>query len=476
MEVGAAQGGAGGRHRRRRPSRLAGRGSGEARSGRGGAVPAETGARVRGGGRGARFLSGDRPIRDRRRDQQHLQEARPHPQGAQHRLLPLLRDHREPPGGAGEDRQHPFGRTADPRPGQPGSAGDRACDRRPLPPDSRPHLDAVVLDPGLQVRLRLGGGVLRRPDPAHLRGRDRPLLRPAHELARLLAGPLHADLQLRRPLAAQAGAGGNGVRHRPELRRAVRRARERRPRPLPRHDRVLPGGRQVPPGRSSQVRGLLGAGDHDCPRRPLLGLRQARDGRRLPPDGGAGRPPARRAPGCRRTLCEPHPAAGGALRDAGSRSQLQTRADGVPPPAEAAGAGAEDPAGPSAGGDRRGRRCAAGGGHPPHAGRRGAGAERVRRRVRGHQPVRRRGGPGVGVPARDVRRRDAGATSGIPRRTPSRPSRHRHRRHPPTMPCSTRRRRRLRVRPSAIPSRGAHRHPTCRPAGSTGSTPLSGQR
>ena len=424
--MGAAQGRAGRRHRRRRPSGMAGRGPGQARSGRGGTVPAEARVRGRGGGPGARLLPRHRPLPDRRRDQQHLQEIRPHPQGAQHRLFPLLPGDGEPPGGAGQDRQHPLGRTADPGAGQPRPAGDRACDRRSLPPDPRSHLDPVVLHPGLQVRLRLGRGVLRRPDAAHLRGRDRAVFRPAHELARLVAGPLHADLQLRRPLAAEAGARGHGVRHRPELRRAVRRARRRRRGRLSRHHRVLSGGGQVPPGWAPQVRDLLAAGDHDRPRRPLHGLRQAGHRRRLPPDGGAGRPPAGRSAGCRRALCQPRPLAGGALRDDGRRPGLQARADRVSPPAETAGTGADDPAGPAAGGDRRGRGCAAGGGHPPHARRRGADAERVRRRVRGDQPVRRSGGPRVGVPARHVRPPHAGRGNVTPRGTGVP-----HRRHDP---------------------------------------------
>ena len=46
----------------------------------------------------------------------------------------------------------------------------------------------LVLDSRLQVGLRLGAGVLHRPDASHLRRGDRSVVRPADELARLLAG------------------------------------------------------------------------------------------------------------------------------------------------------------------------------------------------------------------------------------------------------------------------------------------------
>jgi hypothetical protein len=75
----------------------------------------------------------------------------------------------------------------------------------------RAHLDAVVRHARLDVGLRRGGGVLRRPDAAHLCAGDRAFLRPADELARLQPGPLHARLQLRRAFAAEAGARGDAV-------------------------------------------------------------------------------------------------------------------------------------------------------------------------------------------------------------------------------------------------------------------------
>ena len=178
----------------------------------------------------------------------------------------------------------------DPGARQPRPAGDRAAGGSALPPDPRPHLDPLVLDARLQVGVRFGARVLRRPHAPHLRRGDRSLLRSADELARLLARRLHAYLQLRRPFAAKAGARGDLLRHRAELRRPVRRAAQWRPGTLSGHHRVLSRGGQVPPGRASQVRRLLGAGDHARPRRTLLRLRQAGDGGGVPPHGGAGRP------------------------------------------------------------------------------------------------------------------------------------------------------------------------------------------
>ena len=227
VEVGADQGRAGGGHRRHRPPRLAGGVARQAGTGGGGAVSAQAGTH-RGGRRpGAGGVPGQRALSDRRRDQQHLQEVRPRPQGAQRRLRSLVRSNRAAAAGVGEDRQHPLRRAPDPGPRQPRPARDRAADGRPLPPDSGPHLDPMVFDSGLEVGFRLGAGVLRRPDAAYLRRGDRAVVRSADELARLSAGRLHADLQLGRPFAAEAGAGSDPIRHRAELRRVVRRAAQR---------------------------------------------------------------------------------------------------------------------------------------------------------------------------------------------------------------------------------------------------------
>ena len=55
-------------------------------------------------------------------------------------------------------------------------------------------------------------GLLRGPRGPHLRHRDRPVVRPGDELARLQPRRVPARVQLRRALAAHAWAGGDGVR------------------------------------------------------------------------------------------------------------------------------------------------------------------------------------------------------------------------------------------------------------------------
>jgi PHP family Zn ribbon phosphoesterase len=105
---------------------------------------------------------------------------------------------------------------------------------------SRPgaYLDAVVRGARLAVRLRHDRGLLRRPRAAHLRGRDRALVRSADELARLVPRPLSPHLEFRRAFARQARPRGDRVRLRHGLLRAAPRARDRRR--LCRHGRVLP--------------------------------------------------------------------------------------------------------------------------------------------------------------------------------------------------------------------------------------------
>ena len=146
---------------------------------------------------------------------------------------------------------------------------------------------------------------------------------------------------------------------------------------------------------------------------------------RVPPHGGTGRPPARCAPRLRRTVRQPDPAAGGAVRDARRRPQFQARAARVPPAGGAARTGAGHSARGAAGGDRWRRRRGAGRGHPPHARRRGARPGRLRRRVRRDPPVRRRGGPLVGGATRHVRRatRDRRSARSVRRPAACRPAR-----------------------------------------------------
>ena len=94
--------------------------------------------------------------------------------------------------------------------------------------------------------------MLRRPVRPHLRGRDRPVLRPGDELARFLPRPLPADLELRCAFAGQARARGHRIRLRPGLSRHPPGAGDRRG--LCRHRRVLPGGGQVSHRRPPQMR------------------------------------------------------------------------------------------------------------------------------------------------------------------------------------------------------------------------------
>ena len=108
-----------------------------------------------------------------------------------------------------------------PRTGGRSSASTRAtCWRSPWRAGEGAYLvPAHVWTPwfaraGLEVGLRPGRGLLRRPGRAHLRARDGAVVRPGDELAGVGAGPLPAGQQLRRPLAAGAGPGGDGAGHR----------------------------------------------------------------------------------------------------------------------------------------------------------------------------------------------------------------------------------------------------------------------
>ena len=129
-------------------------------------------------GPGAAGLPGARALHAGRRDQQHLQARRPDAQGPQRRLCAVVRC-------AWSGSRHGWRRSA-----------TSASDGRPilgldsrdlleivlevdprLPSDPRAHLDAVVLAARFQVRIRLGGGMLCRPDAAHL-SRWKPASRP----------------------------------------------------------------------------------------------------------------------------------------------------------------------------------------------------------------------------------------------------------------------------------------------------------
>ena len=179
---------------------------------------------------------------------------------------------------AGPDRQPRLGRPADPRPGLPRPAGDHAGGQPGRLPGAGAHLDAVVLRAGLEVRLRRDRRLLRRPGRAHLRGGDRPVLRPGDELAGRPAWTATGWCPTRTPTRRRRWPGRRPCSTADAgLLRGPRGAAHRR-RPG-RHDRVLPGGGQVPRRRAPGLRRQLGAGADPGGRRPLPRVRQAADRR-----------------------------------------------------------------------------------------------------------------------------------------------------------------------------------------------------
>ena len=82
---------------------------------------------------------------------------------------------------------------------------------------------------------------------------------PADERQAVRPRSLQYRVELRRALAAQAGARSDLLRHRPVLPGHSRRTQKRRSEPLCGHHRVLPGGRQVPLRRAPQMRRALEA-------------------------------------------------------------------------------------------------------------------------------------------------------------------------------------------------------------------------
>ena len=148
------------------------------------------------------------------RDLDHLQEGGPDAEGPPPDLRREPGDGGAVPGEARHHRQHRLGRAADPGARLAAPAGDHPGERAGRLPDPGAHLDPLVRRARLEVRLRLDRRVLRRSRAAHLRGRDRALLGPADELARLAARPLHPGQQLGRPLAARC-SGARRARSRP---------------------------------------------------------------------------------------------------------------------------------------------------------------------------------------------------------------------------------------------------------------------
>ena len=122
--------------------------------------------------------------------------------------------------------------------------------------------------------------------PPHRRGGDRPVVRSVHELAAVGARSRRPGQQLRRPFTGQARTRGDHVRYRRQLLRDPPRPRNRQR--LRRHRRVLPRGREVSRGRSSEMQCPSVAGGDAGERRALPGLRRPDHGRRAAPRGSAG--------------------------------------------------------------------------------------------------------------------------------------------------------------------------------------------
>jgi len=266
--VGAAQGSARARNRGLHTPRVVGRAEGNPGPGGARPVPGPAGAGKTAPPRFPGYLRGHRPVHALGRDLHDLPARGAHQESPPPYLRAELRCRGPDYRGAGDNRQPGVGRQADSRPGFPGSAGHHAVGRSGLLSRPGPRLDPVVRRPRLEIRLRRGPGMLRRPGRAHIRGGNRPVVGSADELGLFVAGRVPPGQQLRCAFAADARPRGDGIRHRSRLFRHGRGAAHReRPR---RHDRVLSGGGEVSPGRAPQVR---------CPGRPRA---NARTGCHLP--------------------------------------------------------------------------------------------------------------------------------------------------------------------------------------------------
>ena len=137
--LGAPQGDHARRYRRFHAPRLAGRTFAGARTGGRGTVPHQK----RGAPCRRMRTRGIAAFRAFGRDQLYLQAGRKSPQGAQRHSAALARRRRTPGVQTGNDRQHPFGRAADPRAfvQRPARDHPRRLSRRGV--YSRAHLDAA---------------------------------------------------------------------------------------------------------------------------------------------------------------------------------------------------------------------------------------------------------------------------------------------------------------------------------------------
>ncbi len=279
--VGAAERDRPGRHRRLHPPRLVRPPPRQPRARRARRLPAAARPGTRHRPAGACGLPYADPVHALGGDLHDLQAGRPYPQGAPPDLPAGLRSRRTVQPEARHHRQPRLGRSADPRAGLPGPAGDHAGGQPGRLPGPRARVDAVVLRTREQVGVRRGRGLLRRPGRPHLRDRDRAVQRPADEPAGVLTGQIPAGQQLGRAFATRTRPGGDVVHLRPRLLLGEGGAADWRR--FRRHRRVLPGGGQIPPRRAPQVRGRLRAGREQAVRQPVPELRQGSDDRRTAP-------------------------------------------------------------------------------------------------------------------------------------------------------------------------------------------------
>ena len=330
------------------------------------------------------------------RNQLHLQARRPRAQGPQPRVHAQPRSRQAAQRTSVPGGQPRLRRPAHPRPGQPHAAPDGPGDASRGLSRARAHLDALVLAVRVHERLRLRGGVLRRPQPGDLRHGDRAFVGPRHELDALEARPLPHDLQLRRALRGEARPRGQPVPGRGVVFRHPQ--RPARPPPsrggrglrIPRHGGILPRGGQIPPRRPPQVQLEHGAGGDAGAQGPLPGVRPAGHPGRPAPRAGPGRsagPGAARGP-ARLRLADPP--ARGAGRAARQRPGHQGRFGRIFPPAGPPGAGAGHSARDAPGRHPQGF-AAVGRGRGAHARGQGPAQERLRRRIRRDHRVHARG-------------------------------------------------------------------------------------
>ena len=251
------------------------------------------------------------------------------------------------------------------------------------------HLDAVVRGARLAVRLRLHRRLLRRPRRPHLRGRDRALVRPADELAGLVARPLPPGLQLRRALARQARARGVASSTASST-TSPSAARWRPATAMPARSSSFPRRASTTSTATASARCASTPEGNAAARRALPGLRQAVTiGVEHRVEMLADRASGGGAAADRRRGHEPGAAAGDPRRD---HRQRPGDADGRRAATTGASASARprarDPAGGAGRGHRPRRLVAAGGGDHAAARRRGDPRGRLRRRIRRHPPVR----------------------------------------------------------------------------------------